>query len=82
MTFDNCMNLKVTNLQIQNSQQMHLVFQECVDVKASYLKVTAPGKSPNTDGIHVTRTRNIDITMSEIKTGKEIVQKHFSLPQL
>lgn len=53
-----------------------------MDVKASYLKVTAPGKSPNTDGIHVTRTRNIDITMSEIKTGKEIVQKHFSLPQL
>ncbi|KAL2514448.1 Polygalacturonase QRT2 [Forsythia ovata] len=73
MTFDNCMNLRVTNLHIQNSQQMHMIFKDCVDVKASYLKVTAPGRSPNTDGIHVTRTQNIDITMSEIKTGDDCI---------
>ncbi|KAL2514537.1 Polygalacturonase QRT2 [Forsythia ovata] len=73
MTFENCMNLKVNNLHIQNSQQMHLIFEDCVNVKASNLKVTAPETSPNTDGIHVTKTQNIEITSSDIKTGDDCI---------
>ncbi|KAL2507465.1 Polygalacturonase QRT2 [Forsythia ovata] len=73
MTFEHCTNLKVTNLHIQNSQQMHLIFQNCVGVNASYLNVTAPGTSPNTDGIHITKTQNIEITTSEIKTGDDCI---------
>lgn len=48
---------------------MHVVFQKCVNVRASNLIVTAPEKSPNTDGIHVTDTQNIQIISSTIKTG-------------
>lgn len=49
---------------------MHLSFQKCVNVKALNLKVIAPGHSPNTDGIHVTETKNIQIKDSVIRTGK------------
>ena len=69
LTFYNCKNLVVKNLKIQNAQQMHVSFEKCVGVQASGLTVTAPGDSPNTDGIHVTDTQNIQISSSVIGTG-------------
>ncbi|XP_075507990.1 polygalacturonase-2-like [Primulina tabacum] len=73
MTFKNCVNLKMTNLKLQNAQQMHVVFQDCRDVEASNLRITAPGDSPNTDGIHITKTQNINILDSIIKTGDDCI---------
>ncbi|CAA2967915.1 polygalacturonase QRT2 [Olea europaea subsp. europaea] len=73
LTFYNCTNLRVTNLRIKNPQQMHMNFQSCENVEASKLTLTAPEKSPNTDGIHVTKTRNINITNSVIKTGDDCI---------
>ena len=48
---------------------MHLTFQNCQNVEALNLVVTAPGNSPNTDGIHVTGTQNIQIQNCVIRTG-------------
>lgn len=59
----------VQNLNIQDAQQIHVSFEKCNDVQASGLTVAAPENSPNTDGIHVTRTQNILITNSVIGTG-------------
>lgn len=69
MTFYECKNLRVADLIIQNAQQMHLSFQKCVNVKVLNLLVSAPEKSPNTDGIHVTGTQNILIKNCVIRTG-------------
>ena len=57
------------NLNIKNAQQIHVSFQDSKNVKASGLKVIAPEDSPNTDGIHVTNTQNIQISDSVIGTG-------------
>ena len=57
------------NLKIQNAQQMHVSFEKCVGVQASGLTITAPGNSPNTDGIHVSYTKIIQISSSVIGTG-------------
>ena len=62
-------NLVVKNLKIQNAQKMHVTFEKCVGVEVSGLTITAPADSPNTDGIHVTRTQNIQISSSVIGTG-------------
>lgn len=75
LTFKNCTNLTLSNLKLLNAQQMHVNFQDCKNVEASKLLVVAPDKSPNTDGIHVTRTSNINIMESEIRTGKEFYQQ-------
>lgn len=69
LTFYQCTNLGVNNLKIENSQQIHLSFEKCKNVQVSNLVVTAPGNSPNTDGIHVTDTQNIKISSTTIATG-------------
>ncbi|KAJ7982216.1 putative Polygalacturonase [Quillaja saponaria] len=73
VTFSECNNLRVKNLRIQNPQQMHLSFGNCVNVKVSNLIITAPGDSPNTDGIHVTGTQNIQIKKCVIGTGDDCI---------
>ncbi|XP_058205305.1 polygalacturonase [Rhododendron vialii] len=73
LTFYNCKNVKANNLKIQNGQQMHVSFEKCVNVQASNLKVTAPENSPNTDGIHVANTQNIQISSCIIGTGDDCI---------
>lgn len=63
----------MANLRFKNAQQMHLVFQKCLNVQAMNLRVIAPGHSPNTDGIHITETQNIQIMNCVIRTGIYIV---------
>uniref|UniRef100_A0A1J3JLC3 endo-polygalacturonase n=1 Tax=Noccaea caerulescens TaxID=107243 RepID=A0A1J3JLC3_NOCCA len=73
VTFVGCNNLKVSNIRLENAQQMHLTFQECKNVKALHIMITSPADSPNTDGIHVTGTRNILIQDSVIRTGDDCI---------
>uniref|UniRef100_A0A2C9VFT3 endo-polygalacturonase n=2 Tax=Manihot esculenta TaxID=3983 RepID=A0A2C9VFT3_MANES len=73
LTFYECKNLVVDNLKIQNAQQMHISFEGSKDVQVSNLSITSPEHSPNTDGIHVTRTQNIYITNSVIATGDDCI---------
>ncbi|KAL3537443.1 hypothetical protein ACH5RR_000809 [Cinchona calisaya] len=73
LTFDNCINLKVTHLKIKNAQQMHLNFRNCENVEASNLKVKSKETSPNTDGIHVSGSRNVQILNCDIGTGDDCI---------
>lgn len=73
LTFYKCTNLVVNNLQVQNAQQIHVSFDNCENVQASNMQVIAPEDSPNTDGIHVTRTQNIKISDSVIGTGDDCI---------
>ncbi|KAL7126130.1 hypothetical protein ABFS83_14G165000 [Erythranthe nasuta] len=73
LTYKNCTNLRMRNLKLMNAQQMHVNFQDCNSVEASELLVVAPEDSPNTDGIHVTRTSNINILDSQIRTGDDCI---------
>ncbi|KAL9333901.1 hypothetical protein Peur_074040 [Populus x canadensis] len=73
VTFLECKSLIVANVRFQNAQQMHLSFQNCVNVRALNLMVIAPGTSPNTDGIHVTGTQNIRIRNCVIRTGDDCI---------
>ncbi|KAM0952019.1 putative endo-polygalacturonase [Dioscorea sansibarensis] len=68
MTFSKCKNLKVNDLSIRNSQQIHITFESCSNVHASQLSISSPESSPNTDGIHVTGTQNINISNCVIQT--------------
>ena len=69
VTFFECQNLIVKDLKIHNAQQMHVTFKKSNHVLVSNLTVTSPEESPNTDGIHITKTQNIQITDSVIGTG-------------
>ncbi|CAI0404645.1 unnamed protein product [Linum tenue] len=73
VTFYECNNIIVSNLKFRNSQKMHVSFDKCADVKVVRLFVAAPENSPNTDGIHVTATQNIQISRCVIKTGDDCI---------
>ncbi|KAJ8640909.1 hypothetical protein MRB53_017603 [Persea americana] len=70
LSFYSCRHLVLKNLRIKDSQQMHVSIEACVNVVASHLIVTAPETSPNTDGIHVASTRDMQIMNCMIGTGK------------
>ncbi|KAJ7962880.1 Pectin lyase-like superfamily protein [Quillaja saponaria] len=73
ITFHRCKNLKVSNLKVVNSQKMHMAFTSCMRVVASHLKVLAPATSPNTDGIHVSVTKGIEVKDCIIRTGDDCI---------
>ncbi|XP_058075554.1 polygalacturonase-like [Magnolia sinica] len=73
LTFYSCNNLIVNDLKIKDSQQIQVSFERCVNALAFNLIVTAPGTSPNTDGIHITKTQNIQIMNSVIRTGDDCI---------
>ncbi|KAF8409885.1 hypothetical protein HHK36_002403 [Tetracentron sinense] len=56
-----------------NSKFFHIALVECKDFKGSGIKISAPGNSPNTDGIHVERSTDVYISQSVIGTGDDCI---------
>ncbi|XP_059311112.1 probable polygalacturonase At1g80170 isoform X2 [Lycium ferocissimum] len=73
MSFHRCNNLKVRNLRMLNSQQMHISISNCINVEVSRIKVQAPAKSPNTDGIHISSSTLVGIRDCSIRTGDDCI---------
>ncbi|XP_009799918.1 probable polygalacturonase At1g80170 [Nicotiana sylvestris] len=73
MTFHKCNNLKVRDIRMLNSQQMHISISKCIHVEVSHLIVQAPAKSPNTDGIHISSSIHVGIRDSSIGTGDDCI---------
>lgn len=69
LTFYECTDLEVKHLRVENGQQIHVSIEKCKNVEVSRIVVNAPEKSPNTDGIHVAYTQNIQISNCIIGTG-------------
>ncbi|KAK6127939.1 hypothetical protein DH2020_038316 [Rehmannia glutinosa] len=73
ITFHKCKNLKVRNVTLVNSQQMHMAFTNCMHVAASRLTIIAPADSPNTDGIHISASTHVELKDVTIGTGDDCV---------
>lgn len=57
------------NLRIIYAQQMHVAFTSCIRVMAFHLVVASPAYSPNTDGIHVSGSRGVEVRDTIVETG-------------
>ncbi|KAL0725494.1 hypothetical protein Bca4012_040093 [Brassica carinata] len=73
LTLYNLKNLNVKNLRVGNAQQIQISIEKCNSVNVKNVEITAPGDSPNTDGIHITNTQNIRISNSDIGTGDDCI---------
>ncbi|EAY89054.1 hypothetical protein OsI_10538 [Oryza sativa Indica Group] len=71
--FRRCNHLVVDGLQIRDSMQMHVVIAYSWRVLVSRLLITAPGWSPNTDGIHVSNSREVLMSGCIISTGDDCI---------
>ncbi|KAK4357520.1 hypothetical protein RND71_023130 [Anisodus tanguticus] len=73
LRFYGSFNVTVTGITIQNSQQCHLKFDNCIGVVVYNFTVSSPGDSPNTDGIHLQNSKDALIRSSNIACGDDCV---------
>ncbi|KAL4182294.1 hypothetical protein AMTRI_Chr12g275270 [Amborella trichopoda] len=72
-TVENSSDVRVSGLNIVNSQQMHVAVEQSTSVTISHLTIEAPGDSPNTDGIHIQGSSSITIEDCNIGTGDDCI---------
>ncbi|KAG0496528.1 hypothetical protein HPP92_001219 [Vanilla planifolia] len=66
-------NLKVYGLKFQNSPQFHLRFDGCNNVVVDSITINSPAQSPNTDGIHMANSNNVEVYNSVISNGDDCI---------
>ncbi|KAJ4711086.1 Polygalacturonase [Melia azedarach] len=73
MRFYGSFNVTVTGITIQSSPQCHLKFDNCIGVVVHDVRVSSPGDSPNTDGIHLQNSKDVLIHSSSLACGDDCV---------
>lgn len=69
LTIDSSSAIRVKGITVQNGQQMNFVISRSDSVRVIDVKVSAPGDSPNTDGIHITESTSVLLQNCKIGTG-------------
>ncbi|XP_060171408.1 polygalacturonase-like [Lycium barbarum] len=73
LAFYNSDNIIINGVTAQNSQMFHILVDGCHNVKLQGVRVSAPGNSPNTDGIHVQSSSGVSIMNSRVGTGDDCI---------
>ncbi|EOA22760.1 hypothetical protein CARUB_v10003473mg [Capsella rubella] len=73
MHFNNCNGLRISNLRHLNSPRSHVGLSCSKNIEVSGLRMTAPGNSPNTDGIDISNCQEVNIHASVIATGDDCI---------
>ncbi|CAA2995391.1 polygalacturonase-like [Olea europaea subsp. europaea] len=73
LAFYNSKNIMISGLSSINSQMFHILVYGSQNAKLVGMKVSAPGNSPNTDGIHVEKSSSVTIMNSKIGTGDDCI---------
>ncbi|KAI4301444.1 hypothetical protein L6164_034722 [Bauhinia variegata] len=66
-------NSIVTGITSLNSKWFHLLMDESNNLTVTDIKITAPGNSPNTDGVHISGSNLVNVTNTVIGTGGDCV---------
>ena len=66
-------NSRIENVNLLNGKGFNMKVYENENVTITNVHVTSPGDSPNTDGVHIGRIKNVQITDSVIGVGDDCV---------
>ncbi|KAH9627209.1 hypothetical protein KSS87_020755, partial [Heliosperma pusillum] len=66
-------NVIVRDITIKNSPLCHLKFDNSIGVEVINVTISSPEDSPNTDGIHLQNTKDVEIHDSNIGCGDDCV---------
>ncbi|GLJ52156.1 hypothetical protein SUGI_1109480 [Cryptomeria japonica] len=73
LRFTGTVNTIVRKITSINSKQFHINFDNCNYVEVEGVTINAPGDSPNTDGIHVGQSSNVQIRNIIVGTGDDCI---------
>ncbi|XP_075096879.1 polygalacturonase-like [Nicotiana tabacum] len=73
LVFQTVRSSSIKNLNFVDAKGVHLKITDSSDISVSNVKITAPGDSPNTDGLHISDTINVNVTDSTIGTGDDCI---------
>ncbi|KAJ7953579.1 Polygalacturonase [Quillaja saponaria] len=73
LRFYSSSNITVRDIRITNSPQCHLKFDSSKGIEVNNITISSPESSPNTDGIHLQNTKDVEIQHSNISTGDDCV---------
>ncbi|XP_020584558.1 polygalacturonase-like [Phalaenopsis equestris] len=73
LTISQSKNVVLSKSKVKNSQSFQIAIIFSQDIKVEGIKISAPGNSPNTDGIHIHMSRFITITSSSMATGDDCI---------
>ena len=79
LRFYRCDSLQLSGLTLVDSPRTHISMQYCNYANVSYLQIRAPEDSPNTDGIDISMSSNVNIHDCNIGTGKFVSLTWFSV---
>ncbi|KAG9150952.1 hypothetical protein Leryth_003069 [Lithospermum erythrorhizon] len=68
-----CDGFRLQRLHHLNSGGSHMIVTASNDVRISDIRITAPGNSPNTDGIDISSCKGVQIRNSVIGTGDDCI---------
>ncbi|CAL5369954.1 unnamed protein product [Camellia sinensis] len=66
-------NVHISDLTFIDSPQMHMALERSIWVYVYNLTISAPGDSPNTDGIHIQHSTHVFISQTHIGTDSYII---------
>ncbi|KAG9137928.1 hypothetical protein Leryth_025622 [Lithospermum erythrorhizon] len=66
-------NATIEGITLLNSKYFHFHIFGCESMSMINIKINAPGDSPNTDGMHISYSDNIQITNLQIGTGDDCI---------
>ncbi|KAF3666414.1 Polygalacturonase [Capsicum annuum] len=82
LSFNFLTNSTIQDITSKDSKMFHVNVNGCKNLTFMRVKITAPPESINTDGIHVARSSNVNITDSVIGTGDDCISVGDELEQL
>ncbi|CDO98830.1 unnamed protein product [Coffea canephora] len=71
--FNGVKNAKIKGVSLVNAMGFHMHVTNSYLFRAHSLTITAPPDSPNTDGMHVSKSNTVKIARSVIRTGDDCV---------
>nr|BAO02513.1 predicted polygalacturonase ortholog [Nicotiana alata] len=73
LSFNSLTNSTIKDITTLDSKSFHVNVNQCKNLTFIRFNVSAPANSPNTDGIHVSRSSSVNITDSNFSTGDDCI---------
>ncbi|XP_047259981.1 polygalacturonase-like [Capsicum annuum] len=73
LSFNSLTNSIIKDITTLDSKSFHVNVNQCKNLTFLHFNVKAPGDSPNTDGIHISRSSSVNVTESTFSTGDDCI---------